>query len=232
MNHARRPFDLLRDEFGAIYVEPSAESVRPWLREACELFGEARSTFEQLDAEASPDWSGAMLSDVARFERVLMGGSRFDYSRPGELNLADLRATAQAPRTWPDSALLAGVALVAASTAGEFADDAAELARYLGAAREALALADALDAEARLKAAAPAIETGQRVREKNREAAKLRGRDLRKQGAATRKAVAEELARLGSKATAGAIALRLGGISRQRVAQILSELKKATNDRR
>lgn len=216
-------FELLRDDFASRFVDQAPAAVRPMLREACALYEEARTLFERLDAEAGRAWSETMRADMRRFARALEGSTRFDYSRPGELDLAALRLDAEAPAEWSDAVLLAGVALVAARYAAECADDAAELERYVGAAREALALVDALDSEARLAAEAPNIATGAAVRAKNRAAAERRARDLRAQGDATREAVKAARLALGVKATAGAIARRVG-ISRQRVVQILAEL--------
>ncbi len=196
----------------------------------------ARRLEAPLSEPLSPEESAAAYEvtpehaeRVAEAVRVARSTSQFELASPGSINPSLLRVMLHAD-DWPLSALYAVLALAATLIAADCADLADT---YRGAAREALALADLADAEleakeaeARLEAEAPAIATGKKVRAKNRAAGERRGRELRKQGDATRAAVKAARDALGAKATAGAIALRVG-ITRQRAGQILRELEKA-----
>ncbi len=190
----------------------------------------ARRLEAPLSEPLSPEESAAAYEvtpehaeRVAEAVRVARSTSQFELASPGSINPSLLRVMLHAD-DWPLSALYAVLALAATLIAADCADLADT---YRGAAREALALADLADAELEAKEAeAPAIATGKKVRAKNRAAGERRGRELRKQGDATRAAVKAARDALGAKATAGAIALRVG-ITRQRAGQILRELEKA-----
>lgn len=101
---------------------------------------EARAWFDPFD-----DDTGAALE---RLGRVLITTSQvaLDLARPDSMNLRMLRDVARAPAAWDDPQLLAAVALAALGVAGDGLDDEGYALRYLGAARDALRLAELMDA--------------------------------------------------------------------------------------
>lgn len=127
--------DLLADDFAARFpaVRGSVLGV-----ELLELERQARAWFDPSDEETR--------DELARLERALAASSLVDLARPDTINLAVLRTVAQLPAEWDDAHVLAGVALVAVRTAADGLDDEAYALRYLAAGRDALRLAELVDA--------------------------------------------------------------------------------------
>ena len=88
----------------------------------------------------------ATRDQLAELARVFTSSSLLDLSRPDSLNLALVRTLAQVPASWDDPHVFAGVALAAIGDARDDLDDEAWALRYLAAARDALRLAELVDA--------------------------------------------------------------------------------------
>jgi hypothetical protein len=120
-------------------ARPAAPPHRaPLELELQELASEAGAWFDPLD-----DQTRAELAELAR---VFASSSLVDLSRPDSLNLVLLRTLARLPDYWDDAHVFAGVALAAIRDARDDLDDEAWTLRYLAAARDALRLAELVDA--------------------------------------------------------------------------------------
>lgn len=104
--------------------------------ELVELRAQAAAWFDDDDERAA----------LERVTRTLIGSTLIDLARPDTLNLALVRSVAQLPAAWDDARAFAAVAWVC--VAGALADSADEAyaLRYIGAARDALRMAELVDA--------------------------------------------------------------------------------------
>lgn len=107
-----------------------------------------RPELHELVDEARSYLDGTTDDELAGMVRALRVSSLVDVSRPDRLDLHLARVVAKMPRAWSDASVLAGVAFASAEFAGEALDDEAFALRYLGAARDALRLAEMLGAPA------------------------------------------------------------------------------------
>lgn len=106
--------------------------------ELLELEAKARAWFDPPDDE--------LPAELERLDRAFAASSLLDLARPDGLNLALVRNLAHLSAEWDDAHVFAGVALVALQVAGDDVDDEAYALRYLGAAGDALRLAELADA--------------------------------------------------------------------------------------